>query len=89
MLLRKNICWKCQHWEECFKYRYGNQKQSYMEKIVRDRDEWGELVIYVEKCKKYKYEKQRDLHKEKNARIYDIIYSVEDYYINNLGNRYN
>lgn len=60
-----------------------------MEKIVRDRDEWGELVIYVEKCKKYKYEKQRDLHKEKNARIYDIIYSVEDYYINNLGNRYN
>lgn len=61
MLLRRNICWKCKHWEECFKYRYGNKKQDYMEEIKKRKDSWGEYVIYVSKCNRYEYEKQ-DLH---------------------------
>ena len=54
----RNICWKCKHWEECFKYRYGNKKQEYMEKTTVEEDMWGHSVIYVGKCKNYTYEEQ-------------------------------
>ena len=60
-----------------------------MEKIKRDKDSWGDLVIYVEKCTEYEYEEQTDLHNTKNKRLYDIMYLVENYYNNNLGDRYN
>lgn len=56
MLLRENICWKCQNWENCFKYRYGNARQEYMKKISKVKDSWGETVIYVSKCDRYKVE---------------------------------
>lgn len=60
-----------------------------MKKISKERDSWGEIVIYVEKCDNYKYEKQISLHNTKNKRTYDIMYLVENYYNNNLGDRYN
>ena len=69
MLLRKNICWKCKHWQECFKYRYGNIKKEYMKEIKKAKDSWGQNVIYVGKCDNYEYENQ-DLHntsKRKNV----------------------
>ena len=88
-MLRGNICWKCKHWEECFKYRYANKKLKYMKEIFRKKDSYGELIIYVTKCDKYKYEEQIDLHNIKNKRMYDIMYLVENYYNDNLGDRYN
>lgn len=60
-----------------------------MKKTSKERDSWGEVVIYVEKCDKYEYEKQPDLHNTKNKRTCDIMYLVENYYNNNLGDRYN
>ena len=53
MLLRRNICWKCKHWQECFKYRYGNIQKDYMKKIKKGKDDWGQTVIYVSKCDNY------------------------------------
>ena len=88
-MLRGNICWKCQHWQECFKYRYGNKKQEYMKKIKKAKDSWGETVIYVLECEKYEYEKQSDLHNIKNKRMCDIMYLAGNYFNNNLGDRYN
>ena len=67
MLPRKNICWKCKHWEECFKYRYGNKEQDYMKKTKKRKDRWGQYVIYVGECDKYEYEKQC-LHNTKNRK---------------------
>ena len=29
-----------------------------MKKIKKEKDEWGQDVIYVQKCDKYKYESQ-------------------------------
>lgn len=84
---RKNKCWKCKYWEECFKYRYGNKRQEYMQKITKCKDDWGEYVIYVQECKKYKYENPEkprilisDLHNEDIDKINDIIDAVEDYF---------
>ena len=36
-----------------------------MNKIVVERDSWGDPVIYVEDCKKYEYEEQNNLHNNK------------------------
>lgn len=60
-----------------------------MKKIFREKDSYGELIIYVLKCDKYKYEEQIDLHNIKDKRMYDIMYLVENYYNDNLGDRYN
>lgn len=60
-----------------------------MKKIFREKDSYGELIIYVSKCDKYKYEEQIDLHNIKDKRMYDIMYLVENYYNDNLGDRYN
>lgn len=61
-----------------------------MKKIEKVKDKYGENVIYVEKCTKYEYENQaiakmsiRDLHNTENARINDILFMIENYYINN------
>lgn len=80
-----NICWKCQHWQKCFKNRYGNQKQDYMKKINRKRDSWGQFVIYVEECEKYLHERQEVDIITGKERVYDIMYRVENYYNNSLG----
>jgi hypothetical protein len=53
-----NICCKCKHWDECFKYRYGNKPQDYMKKYIKEKDNWGQDVIFVEKCSKFKKENQ-------------------------------
>lgn len=74
-----------------------------MKKTVRIRDDWGQIVIYVEECEKFLYEFQKDMPKlnkenmmsyikRKNAKIkrnHDIMYLVENYYNNNWGDRYN
>lgn len=80
--MRRKLCWKCEHWQECFKYRYGNLKQDYMKKIKRARDSWGDTIIYVYECEKYKYEKQEVDITPKEKRLYDIMYRVENYYYN-------
>lgn len=61
-----------------------------MKKIEKVKDRYGENVIYVEECTKYEYENQEnpkmstsDLHNTENARINDILYMIENYYINN------
>ena len=58
-----------------------------MEKIHKEKDRWGQYVIYVEKCKKYMYENPDgikkqifSLHNGKQAEICDIIDTVESYY---------
>lgn len=38
-----------------------------MKKIKREKDSYGEYVIYVEKCDKYEYEDQ-DLHNAKKRK---------------------
>lgn len=60
-----------------------------MKKIYKQKDDWGQDVIYVEKCKKYEEEdpdtpKSKDfyLHNPDLERIDDIIYTVEDYFYN-------
>ena len=84
---RENICWTCKHWEECFKYRYGNKKQEYMEKIFKQKDNWGQSIIYVEKCKNFEYEDPdlqkksiSGIHNAENEKICDIIDVVENYF---------
>lgn len=69
----RNICWKCEHWKECFKYRYGNRKQEYMTKIRRSNDELGQPVIYVQECSKFSYEFQKDMPKLNQKHIQDYI----------------
>ena len=56
MRKKRNLCWKCKYWQECFKSRYGNKPEDYMKKIWREKDDWGQDVIYVEECEKFKYE---------------------------------
>lgn len=58
--MKKNICWKCKHWEECFKNRYGNFEQAYMKKIWKAKDEIGLDVIYVEECDRFENERTRE-----------------------------
>jgi len=55
------ICWQCQNWEKCFHYRYYNERKPYMKEICREKDSWGQDVIYVSQCEKYKYEEQGSL----------------------------
>lgn len=60
-----------------------------MTKINRDKDSWGQDVIYVEKCEKYIKQNQdlpiyitERLHNQENIinpRLCDIIQSVENY----------
>ena len=57
--------------------------------VHRERDSWGNLVIYVEKCQKFEFENQQipkfiqeRLHKTEkveNIRIRDIISRAEYY----------
>lgn len=61
-----------------------------MKKIKKIKDKHGENVIYVEECTKYEYENQEipkmsisDLHNAENTRINDILFMIENYYINN------
>lgn len=65
-----------------------------MKKIWKEKDEWGQDVIYVKECTKFKYEHQKDLPKlnKKYEEVdittsrlptkqqYDILYSEENYY---------
>lgn len=58
-----------------------------MNKICRQKDEWGEWVIYVRKCERYEYEDPEtpkksayDLHKQDLPKFCDIIDAVENYY---------
>lgn len=63
-----------------------------MERIRREKDNWGQYVIFVEKCKKYEYEVQADmpaLNKREgvhnvgrfeNKRLIDIIRLRENYF---------
>lgn len=53
---KRKLCWRCKHWEECFKYIFGNNKQDYMKEIKRDKDSWGDTIIDVYSCERYKYE---------------------------------
>ena len=65
-----------------------------MTRISKEKDSWGQDVIYVEECEKYIKENQdlpiyilKRLHnkdKAVNPRICDIIQTVEDY-LNNSG----
>lgn len=46
-----------------------------MKKIIVEKDEWGEDVIYVRECDKFKYEIQPDLPKlndkmKKQGKVY-------------------
>ena len=60
-----------------------------MKKYTRQKDDWGQDIIYVEECTKYEYEdpdlprkKPSTLHKKenvKNERICDIMKKVENY----------
>lgn len=87
----KNICWKCKNWEKCFYLRYYDKQEPYMKKVTREKDEWGQDVIYVEECDEYEYEIQPDmpyLNKKEsrhkidkfvNSRIYDIIERGRNY----------
>lgn len=57
-----------------------------MNKIVRQKDDWGDYVIYVEECEKYEYENpdaiksvEFYLHNPELKKIDDIIYKVENY----------
>ena len=74
-----------------------------MKEIKRCKDSYGEYIIYVGKCEKFLYEFQKDIPKlnneyiidyikRKNAKIkgiYGIMYLVENYCDDNLGDRYN
>lgn len=58
-----------------------------MKKITRQKDHWGQDVIYVEKCTRYEYENPvqakktvSSLHNAENIRINDILYVLENYY---------
>ncbi len=57
-----------------------------MKKITKEKDQYGNNVIYVAKCNKYEYEDPEkpkkpisDLHNQRFAEIDDIIDMVEDY----------
>lgn len=55
-----NICHNCIYHEKCMSYRYKNIKTEYMEKISREKNKEGLIIIYVEKCnqfiqRKFKY----------------------------------
>ena len=60
-----------------------------MTKINRDKDSWGQDVIYVEECEKYMKQNQdlpiyisKRLHNQDNMinpRLCDIIQTVENY----------
>ena len=55
-----------------------------MKKIRKQKDSYGQDVIYVSECDKYLYEKQEvDINKE-NERFYDIMYQIENYYGNSM-----
>ena len=43
-----NICCKCKHWDECFKYRYGNKPQDYMKKYIILYTNGVQDIIYAE-----------------------------------------
>jgi len=63
-----------------------------MIEITKEKDSWGQNVIYVSKCKRYERQNQdlpiyiaNRLHKgeiHKNPRLYDILFCVEDYLYN-------
>ena len=62
-------------------------KQDYMKQTYREKDSYGDLVIYVQKCDKYKYENPEkprkpilDLHNPETWKINDIMDAVEDYF---------
>ena len=73
-----------------------------MKKIKKDKDSCGDTIISVYECDKFSYEYQPDMPrlnekhmisyiKRKNAeieRFYDKLYLVENYYNDNLGDRY-
>lgn len=83
----KNICWRCKNWDKCFVNRYYDNKQDYMKKTYKKKDDWGQDVIYVEECEKYEYEDPEvpkkaiiGIHNEEFEKIYDIIDAVENYF---------
>ena len=52
-----------------------------MKKIKRDRDHWGEYVIYVQKCDRYKYENPEEPKVKIPVDItqnYDILCDIID-----------
>lgn len=58
-----------------------------MKAIAREKDEWGEWVIYVTDCEKYEYEDPEtpknpkfNLHNSEMPNFCDIIDAVENYY---------
>lgn len=58
-----------------------------MKKVKRQKDSWGQYVIYVSKCQKYEYENPEipknpilDLHNQNIDKIYDILDVVENYF---------
>lgn len=61
-----------------------------MKKITKEKDSWGQYVIYVEECEQYKYEEPdipKNLQKlckcnDTKIRLYDILEVVENYFDN-------
>lgn len=60
-----------------------------MKKIHKEKDDWGQNVIYVEECDKFKYEDPEipknpisSIHNTREAEICDIINAVENYFYN-------
>lgn len=55
-----------------------------MKKIKKQKDSYGQNVIYVAECDRYLYEEQEVDINEKNERLCDILYLIENYYSNSM-----